>query len=188
MKVSSASTIPLQLSGLVGGRATRNRCRQRNAVVGCTPQSSAVLARLLPSIIARAWSSQRSFLRRCAIGVLVSALNVRPQALQRNRESPCERPQATTARPAQCGQPWASTRSRLVVPSASSRRSRLLALPRSASGETSEPERASPRLGGLARAPPTPPLAAPRSSGNRRKPPGKSPQPSSNQSSTPIRH
>ena len=59
------------------------------------------------------------------IGVLVSALKVRPQLLQRNRKSPCERPQPTTARPAQWGQPWASTRSWLVVPSASSRRPRL---------------------------------------------------------------
>ena len=103
MKVSSTSTIPLSFLGLSAPGALRNRCRQRNAVVGCTPQSSAVLARLLPSIIARAWSNQRSLLCRCAIAVLVSALKVRPQLLQRNRESPCERPQATIARPAQMG-------------------------------------------------------------------------------------
>ena len=64
MKVSSASTIPLSFLGLSAAGAPRNRCRQRNAVVGCTPQSSAVLARLLPSIIARAWSNQRSLLCR----------------------------------------------------------------------------------------------------------------------------
>src|SRR5271157_3400401 len=86
------------------------------------PQSSAVLDRLLPSIIARAWSSQRSLLRRCAIGVLVSALKVRPQPLQRNRESPPERPEAMTSRPAQCGHPWLSTRSWPLVPKASGRR------------------------------------------------------------------
>ena len=71
------------------------------------------------AIIAWAWSNQRSLLCRCAIVVLVSALKVRPQALQRNRESPCERPQATIARPAQCGQPWLATRSWPLVPKAS---------------------------------------------------------------------
>jgi hypothetical protein len=53
-KVSSASTIPLKPRGLSLAGARRNRCRQRNGVVGWTPQSAAVLARLLPSIIARA--------------------------------------------------------------------------------------------------------------------------------------
>ena len=52
MKVSSASTIPLKLRGLSSAGARRNRCRQRNAVVGWTPHSFAVFARLLPSIIA----------------------------------------------------------------------------------------------------------------------------------------
>ncbi len=37
---------------VVGPGARRNRCRQRKAVVGWTPQSAAVFARLLPSIIA----------------------------------------------------------------------------------------------------------------------------------------
>ena len=54
MKVSSASTIPLSIRGLSEAGARRNRCRQRKAVVGRTPQSSAVFARLLPSIIALA--------------------------------------------------------------------------------------------------------------------------------------
>src|ERR1700689_3785408 len=121
MKVSSASTIPLNFFGLSAAGAPRKRWRQRNAVVGCPPQSPAVLARLLPSIIARAWASQRSLLCRCAIAVLVSALKVRPQLLQRNRESPCERPQATIARPAQWGQPWLATRSWPLVPKASGR-------------------------------------------------------------------
>ena len=125
MKVSSASTIPPNFLGLSAAGAPRKRWRQRNAVVGCTPQSSAVLARLLPSIIARAWSSQRSLLCRCAIAVLVSALKVRPQALQRNRESPCERPHATIARPAQWGQPWFATRSWPLVTKASGRRPRF---------------------------------------------------------------
>jgi hypothetical protein len=53
---------------------------------------------------------------RCAMGVLVNALNVRPQLLQRNRNSPFERPQPTISRPAQWGQPWLSTRSTLAVP------------------------------------------------------------------------
>ena len=109
MKVSSASTMPLSVRGLSAAGAPKNRWRQRKAVVGWTPQSSAVFARLLPSIIARAWSSQRSLLRRCAIGVLVSALKIRPQLLQRNRASPRERPQAMISRPAQWGQPRAST-------------------------------------------------------------------------------
>src|SRR5271170_7368305 len=59
------------------------------------------------------------------MGVLVRALNVRPQLLQRKRKSPCEQPQPMIAWPAQCGQPWVSTRSWLVVPSASSRRPRF---------------------------------------------------------------
>ena len=128
MKVSSASTIPLKLRGLSAAGAPKNRCRQRNAVVGCTPQSSAVFARLLPSIIARAWSSQRSLLCRCAIAVLVSALKVREQLLQRNRESPCERPHPTIARAAQCGQPWLATRSWPLVPNASARQPRFALL------------------------------------------------------------
>ena len=117
-----------QLLGLSAAGAPRKRWRQRNAAVGRTPQSSAVLARLLPSIIARAWSSQRSLLCRCAIAVLVSALKVRPQLLQRNRESPCEPPQATIARPAQCGQPWLATRSWPLVPKASGRQPRFAPL------------------------------------------------------------
>jgi len=36
----------------------------------------------------RARSNHFSFLRRCAIDVLISALNVRPQLLRRNRKSP----------------------------------------------------------------------------------------------------
>jgi sugar (pentulose or hexulose) kinase len=40
--------------------ARRNRCRQRKAVVGWTPHSSAVFARLLPSIIAWACVRRRS--------------------------------------------------------------------------------------------------------------------------------
>ena len=146
MKVSSASTIPLKRRGLSAAGAPRNRCRQRNAVVGCTPQSSAVLARLLPSIIARAWSNQRSLLCRCAIAVLVSALKVRPQLLQRNRESPCEPPQATIARPAQCGQPWLATRSWPLVPKASARRSRFapLSLAPPAAAVFASPARLSP--------------------------------------------
>ena len=83
IKVSSASTMPLNVRGLSSAGARKNRCRQRNAVVGWTPHSFAVLARLLPSIIAWAWSSRFSFLRRCAIGVFVSALKVRRQLLQR---------------------------------------------------------------------------------------------------------
>src|ERR1700722_12139322 len=59
------------------------------------------------------------------MGVLVNPLNVRPQLLQRNRNNPFERPQPTISRPAQCGQPWLSTRSTLVVPSASFWRPRL---------------------------------------------------------------
>ncbi len=78
-KVSSASTIPLSVLGLPTAGEQRNRCRQRKAVLGWTPQSSVVFTRLLPSIIAWARSSQRSFFRSRAIGVLVSALNVRPQ-------------------------------------------------------------------------------------------------------------
>src|ERR1700728_1398773 len=146
MKVSSASTIPLKRLGLSAAGAPRNRCRQRNAVVGCTPQSSAVLARLLPSIIARAWSNQRSLLCRCAIAVLVSALKVRPQLLQRNRESPCERPQATIARPAQWGQPWLATRSWPLVPKASGRPPRFapLSVAPPAAGVSVSPARLSP--------------------------------------------
>ena len=146
MKVSSTSTIPLSFLGLSAPGALRNRCRQRNAVVGCTPQSSAVLARLLPSIIARAWSNQRSLLCRCAIAVLVSALKVRPQLLQRNRESPCERPQATIARPAQWGQPWLATRSWPLVPKASARRPRCapLSLAPPAAEASVSPARLSP--------------------------------------------
>ena len=83
MKVSSASTMPVSVLGLSKAGEPRNRCRQRNAVVGWTPQRSAALARLVPSSIAWAWSSHRSFLRSRAIGVLVRALKVRPQLLQR---------------------------------------------------------------------------------------------------------
>ncbi len=43
--------------------------------------------------------------KKVAIGVLVSALNVPPQALQRARKRPCEWPQPTISRPAQWGQP-----------------------------------------------------------------------------------
>jgi len=67
------------------------------------------LATLVASIIALAWSSHRSFLRNRAIGVFVNALKVRPQLLQRYRATPLARPQPTIRRPAQCGQPWAST-------------------------------------------------------------------------------
>ena len=88
MKVSSASTIPLKPRGLSLAGARRNRCRQRKAVVGWTPHSAAVFARLSPSIIARACSSHFSFLRRCAIGVLVSALKVRPQAIAAKPQKP----------------------------------------------------------------------------------------------------
>lgn len=147
MKVSSASTIPLKRRGLSAAGAPRKRWRQRNAVVGCTPQSSAVFARLLPSIIARAWSNQRSLLCRCAIAVLVSALKGREQLLQRNRESPCERPHPTIARPAQCGQPWLATRSWPLVPKASGRRPRfapLSAIPPAAPEVCVSPARLSP--------------------------------------------
>ena len=78
-KVSSASTIPLSVLGLSTAGEQRNRCRQRKAVLGWTPQNSVVFTRLSPSIIAWARSSPRSFFRSRAIGVLVSALNVRPQ-------------------------------------------------------------------------------------------------------------
>jgi hypothetical protein len=81
IKVSFASKIPLNVRDLSSAGARKNRCRQRNAVVGWTPHSLAVLAKLLPLIIAWAWSSHFSFLRRCAIGVLVKALNVRREAL-----------------------------------------------------------------------------------------------------------
>ena len=88
MKVSSASMIPLKLRGLSAAGAPRKRCRQRNAVVGCTPQSSAVLARLLPSIIARAWSNQRSLLCRCAIAVKVERIEAAPTALAAKPRKP----------------------------------------------------------------------------------------------------
>ena len=124
MKVSSASTIPAQRPGLSAAGAPRKRWRQRNAVVGCTPQSSAVLARLLPSIIARAWSSQRSLLCRCAIAVLVSALKVRPQPCSGTAKARASAP-GDDRRPAQCGQPWLATRSWPLVPKASGRRPRF---------------------------------------------------------------
>src|SRR5271165_740168 len=83
MNVSSASTRPLSVLGLLSAGEPKNRCRQRNAVVGWTPQRSAALATLVASIIAWAWSSHCSFLRKPAIAVLVRALKVRPQLLQR---------------------------------------------------------------------------------------------------------
>jgi hypothetical protein len=165
----------------LGGRRAQKPCRQRNAVVGCTPQSSAVLARLLPSIIARAWSNQRSLLCRCAIAVLVSALKVRPQLLQRNRESPCERPQATIARPAQWGQPWLATRSCPLVPKASGRRPRFapLSVAPPAAEVSVSPDRQRPP----SRSAKAPPLlgVARRSAGQRPKTRRKTLRPSSNQ-------
>ncbi len=54
MNVSSASTMPERLLGLSRLRAARNRCRHRKAVLGWIWQRSAALARLSPSIRARA--------------------------------------------------------------------------------------------------------------------------------------
>src|SRR5271166_599497 len=73
MNVSSASTIPVSVLGLSKAGEPRNRCGQRNAVVGWTPQRSAAFSRLIPSSIAWAWSSHCSFLRSPATGVLVRA-------------------------------------------------------------------------------------------------------------------
>ena len=63
-----------------------------------------------------------------------------PQLLQRNRKSPCERPQPMISRPAQCGQPRPSTRSWLAVPSASSRWPRLPRFFSEASAKSPDPE------------------------------------------------
>ena len=60
---------------------------------------------------------------------LGDSLKVRLQLLQRNRESPRERPQATIFSPAQCGQPRLSTRSWPLVPKTSGRRPRFAPLP-----------------------------------------------------------
>ena len=129
MKVSSASTIPLNVRGLSSAGARRNRCRQRKAVVGWTPQNLRGLRQADALDHRLGMISQRSFLRRCAMGVLVNALNVRPQLLQRNRNSPFERPQPTISRPAQWGQPWLWLRSTPTVSSASFLPPRLPPLP-----------------------------------------------------------
>ncbi len=107
LKVSSASTNSAQASEACrsAGRAqkpmtpTKRRRRMEPAELprswpGSCPRSSRARDR-----------ASASFLRRCAIGVLVSVLKVRPQLLQRNRKSPCERPQPTISRPAQWGHP-----------------------------------------------------------------------------------
>ena len=75
--------------GLSLAGARRNRWRQRKAVVR---MDAAERRGLRQSSCPRSSHARDqatfSFLRRCAIGVLVSALKVRPQLLQRNRKSP----------------------------------------------------------------------------------------------------
>ena len=51
MKVSSASTIPRSRHGLLTAGARRNRCRQRKAVVGCTPSWPGFCLRSSPGVI-----------------------------------------------------------------------------------------------------------------------------------------
>ena len=124
MKVSSASTTPLKRCGLSAAGAPRNRSRRRKAVGRMNAAKRGRFRQALPSIIARAWSSQRFLLRRRAIGVLVSALKVRPQALQRNRATRAA-PPSDDLPTREWGQPRASTRSWPLAPSASGRRLRL---------------------------------------------------------------
>ena len=124
MKVSSASTIPLSFLGLSAAGAPRNRCRQRNAVVGCTRKAR-------PSWQAfafdhrRAWSNQRSFvqMRHRRLGERIEGA---PQLLQRNRESHA----SVRRRSPSCAMRTALARHSLMAarPKASGRRPRFAPL------------------------------------------------------------
>ena len=143
-KVSSASTILLQRSRLVACRGAEKpmplaegRRRMNAAERRGLRQPLALDHR--SGVIEPALLLAQMRQRRLGQGVEGASAT-----LAANRKRPCERPQPTTSRPAQCGQPWLSTRSWLANPSLSSRRLRFVALPRFAPSETFEPERASP--------------------------------------------
>ena len=119
MKVSSASTISLKLRGLSSAGARRNRCRQRNAVVGWTPHSFAVFARLLPSIIA--WR-ERATSPSCvdAPWAFCQGVERASATLAAELQQPVRAAPAYYLATRAMRQPRLSTRSTLVVPSASS--------------------------------------------------------------------
>ena len=99
MKVSSASAIPLSIRGL----SRRNRCRCQRKL-GCRWVNAAEFGGLRQALALDHRSGVIEpflFLAQMRhMGVLVRALNVRPQLLQRYRKSPCERPQPMISRPA----------------------------------------------------------------------------------------